>query len=217
MRADGGPCDEIFKDGWTFGAGGCPRGPELQREIRYFMQKVTELEAAMALPHVDKRGGSECPFAEDLYAEKERLEREVLTGVTRLSGYLLTLEKWIENCRENIERIEGDGQKLHGAEAQGCYSDAVNHLQTEYRRAVQDKDAVSIAVKKAKAVLQVSSTRKFPGREPQKRTFAPVVPPRRPAAAHSYDPNGGMGGEIHSLLSMGPISAPRDGHGAKEF
>jgi len=143
MRVDGGPCDEIFKDGWKFGAGSCPRGSELRQELAAFVQLVAQLEGAMnQLPHVDKTGHSDCHFAEDLFAEKERLEREVLAGVTRMSGYLLTLEKWIDRCKKNIEKVEGDAQRLHHAETQGSYSDAVSHLQTEYRRAVQDKDAI---------------------------------------------------------------------------
>jgi hypothetical protein len=206
MRADCGPCDEIFKDGWDFGSGGCPRGPDLRNELASFEQLVMQLEAQMKqLPHVDETGASECYFAEDLYAEKERLEREVLAGMTRLSGYLLALEKWIDRCEKNLERIEADAHKLNHAETQGCYWDAANHQRGEYRLAVQDKDAVYIALEKAKAVLQVSSTRKFPGREPQKRTFAPVGTPRGPTTSRRSSPGGDLGAEVEGLFSMGPV------------
>ncbi len=210
MRTDCGPCDEIFKDGWTFGAGGCPRGTQLRQELTAFVQLVTQLEASMnRLPLVDETGHSECHFAEDLYAEKERLEREVLAGVTRFSGYHLTLEKWIERCKKNVEKIDEDSQRLHHSEPQRCYSDAANELRGEYRLAVQDKDAVYVALEKAKAVLQVSSTRKFPGREPRKRTFVPVSPSQPSATFQPRSPAGGLGGEVEGLFSVGPIDDPR--------
>ncbi len=209
MRADCGPCNETFKDGWSFGAGGCPRGTQLRQELASFVRMVTQLEAAMnQLPRVDETGQSECHFAEDLYAEKERLEQAVLSDMMRFSGYHLTLEKWVEQCKKNMEKIESDSQRLHHSEPQDCYSDAANQLRGEYRLAVQDKDAVYVALEKAKAVLQVSSTRKFPGREPKKRTFAPVAQAPPSDTSHANGHAADLGGEVENVFSLGPIDTP---------
>lgn len=208
MRANDGPCEGTVPGCGGIQSGGCPRGAALRNEIAVFLQKLAQLESAMTrLPAVDENGSSACDFAEDLYAQKEELEQEVSAGFARLSGYLPLLEKEVQRCQKNLERIEADSQRLNRDEARDSYAQAADLQQAEYRAAVQERDALYIALKKAEAVLQVSRTRKFPGREPQRRDYCP------PVASDGSVPSAGveLGSEVEDVLSTGPISESPSG------
>jgi hypothetical protein len=183
---------------------GVPRGAELRRALAGVSEHVNGLESVMnSTPHVDEQGNSDCPFAEDLYSRKNELEKQVIEDVNRLMGYMRAIDHDIARCRNNLSRIQADSAKLNRDEARDCYSRAQEAAERELREAVQDKDAISIVLARAQAVLKVSQTRKYPGREPQ-RPFPPAGPgasggpgPRTPAA--------GIGRELDGLLSIGPL------------
>jgi hypothetical protein len=183
---------------------GVPRGVELRRVLAGITEHIEQLDRAMSsLPHVNKEGGSECGFAEDLFAQKEELEREVIEDANRLLGDKRSIDHDVARCRNNRARIQVDSGKLNRDEARDCYSRAEEAAEREYREAVQDKDAISIVLARAQAVLKVSATRKYPGREPQRQS-----PPAGPGAPEGPDPRtpaAGIGRELDGLLSIGPL------------
>ncbi len=133
-----------------------PRGAELRYLLSYILQLIAELESAMtSLPHVAKDGSSECHFARELYVKKEKLEQEVAFWIQELHRFLAYLRKEVERCLRNLERIRSDARRLNLEETRQCYSEAATEQEREYQRAVEDRDAVYIVLKKAEAVLEV--------------------------------------------------------------
>ena len=214
-----------------------PRGGELRSELSSISNLIEQLESAMnSLPHVEKNGGSECPFAEDWYAKKEELEKKIAFEVGRISQYLVFLEKEVQRCKGNLAKISSDATRLHHEETKDRYSDAQLKQERECRLAIQDRDAVFVVLQKAEAVLKVSRTRKFPGREPQRDPFSPPAfpggsqtpgqggpgqpPPlilaepsdvkeidKQPTSKASSTPSG-SGSELDNLLELGPLDKP---------
>jgi len=183
---------------------GVPRGAELRRVLAGITEHIEQLDRAMSsLPHVNKEGGSECGFAEDLFAQKEELEKQVIEDVNRLMGYMRAIDHDIARCRNNLSRIQADSAKLNRDEARDCYSRAQEAAERELREAVQDKDAISIVLARATAVLKVSQARKFPGREPQRQL--PPAGPGAPEGPGPRTPAAGIGRELDGLLSIGPL------------
>jgi len=182
------------------------RGAELRRALANMVDHLEKLDRAMtSLPHVDEQGSSECPFAEDLYAQKEEAEKQVLEDVNRLMGYMRAIEHAIAQCRSNVARIRADSAKLNGEKARDSFSSAEEAAERELREAIQDRDAISVVLARAQAVLKVSQTRKFPGREPQRRPPVPVVVPGASEGPGPRLPAGGIGRELGGLLSIGPL------------
>lgn len=181
-----------------------PRGRQLRDELKGISSHIKELENALALPEVNEDGSSECPFAEDLYAKKEALEKQVTQDLRTLKRYGQVLDYEIQRCQHNQAKIQADGTKLNLQEASGHYSQAADAQQHQLQSAIEDKDAVSVVMSKAQAVLNVSRTRKYPGKEPQERPF-PSPPFGVQGPTSSSSPAGKPGGELGGLISLGPL------------
>lgn len=185
---------------------GVTRGAELRHVLAQVSEDINGLESAMnSLPHVDNQARSECPFAEELYAQKEELERQVTEDVGRLLGYMRAIDHDIARCRNNLARIRADSAKLNRDEVRDCFSAAEEAAQRKCREALQDKDAISIVLARAEAVLKVSRTRKFPGREPQRQFPFPGPDTPVPALPGSRVTGGDISEELDGLLSIGPL------------
>lgn len=185
-----------------------PRGAELRRVLAAICNDVNQLEQAInSLPAVDKNGGSECPFAAELYARKEALEEKVSHWVEELNRFLGFLENEIKRCKKNLETIGADASRLHLTETKQEYANAEFEQLSQYRSAVQDRDAVYITLMKARAVLKVSRTRKFPGGAPSVNdgAFGTNSPER------GVSSQGNLGSEVEGLLSLGPGDPKKDG------
>ena len=85
---------------------------------RFDSEIVDQLDSTMTkLPYVDENGSSECPWAEDLYAQKEELEAELTFEVEKLRYYMPELEKRVSRCEKNLQRIEADSARLNTEQA----------------------------------------------------------------------------------------------------
>ncbi len=188
-----------------------PRGKELRRYLAQVTASVGQLESILqSLPRVEANGRSECPFAEDLYAQKEELETQVSRAVAMLQGYLSALEKEVERCERNLDQIGRDSTKLNVPAALDAYNTAEQAQRDEYYQAVTDRDAVVLVLSRANGVLQVSRSRKYPGKIPERDPFGvppkPLVPPT-PGGPQPVGPGGpSLGGDAGDLFDMGPLS-----------
>jgi hypothetical protein len=184
----------------------------LQDELSSISALVDRLEsAASSLPYVSADGSSECPFAENSYVEKEELETEVSGRINVLTDYVAQLDDEVRRCQGELTKIEVDHAKLKHREPQAHYGDAVRHARDSYQRAQDDRDAVSVVLIKAKAVLAMSKSRVFPGRKPQRQCPAAagtagntMVSQPRTGSASPATP---AGNEIGGLIGLGPLGA----------
>jgi len=75
------------------------------------------------LHHLDEKSVI-APEIEEQYAMKEETEKELAGGIKELNEDLPLLEKEVQRCRENLQRIEGDSAKLNRREPMRSYLEA---------------------------------------------------------------------------------------------
>jgi hypothetical protein len=185
-----------------------PLGDQLRDELESISARVERLDRALSsLPYVAPDGGSECPFAEQLFFQKEEQEQTVAHDVDTLRRHLRRLEYEIGRCRGNLEQIQADGGTLKLKEASEHYSQATEVQQRELEAVIDDRDAVLTVLMRAEAVLKVSRTRKFPGREPREQYPFPAPTPGVPSSGRIQPAPSGLGSELGKLLSLGPLAS----------
>ena len=187
-----------------------PRGEQLKNELASDSALADQVESANKnLPYVDDNQGSECPFSEQLFAQKEELEQELISKVKVLKRYHKVLSSEVDRCMKILQEIQADSAKLKLQETSKHYSQAQEAQQSQYDSAVDDRDAVSVVLKKAQAILNMSRSRKYPGKTPEEQfPFPAGMPGPLSSAAQtpgSQSPAGGLSNEISGLISMGPL------------
>jgi len=184
-----------------------PRGERLRDELASISSKVKELESVTSsLPYVNADGSSECPWAESLYARKEELEGKVRGDIHHLADYLMQLDADLLRCLERLKKIQADYAKLNHQTPQHHYAEAVRREQDQCQHVQDDRDAVSVVLTRAKAVLAMSRRRKYPGKKPQQQfpmpTGTPGVVTASPQGPSSAPVGGGVDSEIGGLMSL---------------
>jgi seryl-tRNA synthetase len=182
-----------------------PRGERLKSELTSISALTDRLESACkSLPHVNACRQSDLSYARRLYEEKERLEQELISKVEVLKQYHKALTREVDRCMKNLQTIQEDATKLNLQETSEYYSQAEEAQLKQYDSAVEDRDAISVVLKKAQAVLSMSKTRKFPGSNFGGHFLFPAGIPGS-LASTSQSPAGGFNNEITGLISMGPL------------
>ena len=188
-----------------------PRGQELRIYLATVLHNVEQLERAVqSLPRVNTKGSSECPFAEDLYAQKEELESAVGRDVAMLGGYLAALQEDVARCENNLQRIRTDAGNLTVPEALDAYGTAENTQNDEYYQAVTDRDSIVLVLPRAESALLVSRHRKYPGDRPPRRQTPASLPQSHGGAAgplpSDAPPASRLDPELDSVLAIGPLT-----------
>jgi len=194
------------------------------------VEKYTkELEdRASWLPIVEEDGSSECPKAEDYYAQKEEVEEKLKLALLDLNRRIPFLAQEISRCRNNLRHISSDREKLMSKEPQDSYSSAEQEQEAQLRGVIKIQMRINDILKRAKLVLEIAEDKKFPGRKPQRKGFSPgapsssspiplhepvaiMAPPIRspggtfPVGPVVSNPGPGLGGETGGVLSTGPL------------
>jgi septal ring factor EnvC (AmiA/AmiB activator) len=176
-----------------------------------YMNRLLEqlLSKAQVCPKVDQEGNSECPFAEDLYAEKEEFSEKVEKESKKIQRFLQVVDQEIDRCSNNLERISADSRSLNSDEAKEKYAIAQRAQEAEYKKAIQQRRALTELISKTEKVLALARAKTFPGRKPQK-SFRPPA-----GALGGWGGNSSMNGataarpsfktEIDRLISLGPL------------
>jgi hypothetical protein len=187
---------------------------DIDSYIHYMHGLLDELETKFKiLPKVDQEGNSECPFAEDLYAEKEEFLEKVEKESRKIQGYLRLVEQEIARCRGNLGKIRSDARSLHLDEAKEKYDAAKRAQETQYKKAIQQRTALMDLTSRTAKVLALARSKTFPGRKPQKGFRPPA------GALGGWRPNGSIKeatdkppasrpsfeSEIDDLISLGPL------------
>ena len=186
------------------------RGSELSSLVVRCTGLVDNLERAVSqLPHVDSYGYSSCPpkVVFELYARKEKCEREVASYISTLTEILALLEKEVERYRKNLDRIRTDAGRLHRDEAKEKYSQAEQAQELELRRARDEKDAVYMVLRRAEVALKISRDHQIPDvrrKEPAKSEDQKGDRRDLPISMSTDRGDPSPGSELDGLISLGP-------------
>jgi hypothetical protein len=168
------------------------------------------------LPKVDDKGNSECPYAEDLYAEQEEAITKVAEELKRLRRYQEIVDQLVAKHRRNLDLIRTDASSLHLDRAKEQYSSAELSQEHNYRQAVRCQKELLEIISWAENAIALARGKKFPGGKPEKKFRPPsgfasglsasgsagYSGPASPAGA-SFTPS--LKTEIDSLMSLGPL------------
>ena len=141
-----------------------PRGTELKSALNCIMQLVGQFESVISkLSYAEEDDAAEYFDVEKLCIEKRNLQKELMFWLQELIRYLVYLNKEVLRCKRNLEHIRAGAEKINLEQVKERYFRAERAQETQYRFAVQDRDAVYIVLKKVEAVLEVPETEQFPG------------------------------------------------------
>ena len=159
---------------------------------------LSELEALWpTMPKVQPSGQSECPFAEDLYVQKERLEREIATEIDGLRRTMGEIEGEIARCKRNLTRISVDAQQIELAATRSKYAEGMGRQEQEYMEAIAMRREVEDVIRRAEATLAASRQKHYP---------LPLPEGPLPITASSFPPSpGDMRDEVNDLISLGRL------------
>jgi len=140
-------------------------------------KKTTEL------PNVDKDGQSECPFAENLFAEKEEHVETAVKNLKEMRGYLAHMEKLIERHRRNLDQIHSDSGALQQNSLKEDYAFAEFSQKFYYKRDLQRMKMLQHLITWTERVLTLAKGKKFPGKNPKKSFRLPPPLPGKMSAS----------------------------------
>ena len=187
------------------------------KDLEELNKRIDELiEKIKVLPKVDSKGGSECPFAESLYAYKEMAARGVKKTVKKVRQYIPAVEKEVERCEHNYKRICDDCEKINNAEAKEKYEHARKFQWAECEKAFMRRKHFYETLDRAKKELEKAKEKKWPLGEPKADdSFDPEAvleevikgrsPMPHPTNAPASRRRSHFSREINSLLSLGPL------------
>jgi hypothetical protein len=137
--------------------------------------------------------------------KKGDLEAKVIDDVKIMHSFEADLNGELKRCKANLGRIQSDAGRLKLQETQHSYETAAANQARLCREITQDRDAVTVALGKAKAVLKISQKRKHPGGKAPQRGFQPAPGPRPPMSPAPQTRIGKLGKTIKDLFPLGPL------------
>ena len=186
-------------------------GPESLRTYDLVEQVIGQVDPLLErledlwprMPKVEEDGESECPFAEDLYREKQELERQIAERLSTLRSQLKDVSQEVERCKRNLARISVDAEKLSRPEARSKYAESWGRQEQEYVEAIDVKRRVEEVLRRAGATMAASGRKEFPG-----GLNEDAGPTGLPASASSYPAASGAGTieqRTDDMLSLGRL------------
>lgn len=179
---------------------------------------VCELqEKTDQLPKVDKKGQSDCPFAEELYVYKEEAYEKVFKESKKLQPYLKLIEKEIVRCRKNIEQLHVDANSLNLEEPKTNYDVAEQSQKNQCDKAIYQRKRLLDLIKKIDELLELANQKEWPlGKPKHQNSFNPEavleavadgrMPGFQPPVPGAYrEPIPSFREEINGLISIGPL------------
>ena len=169
-----------------------PRGAQLRAELSRMLSMASELESLSHCGQDPKNN----------YARYRRiqLQSRLSSEQEKLQQYKPYLDKEVDRCVRNLEKILSDSQRLNLTEPMEYYLEAERLQQIQYYEAVCDREAVYWTLKRVQAALGSSRIGGFGVGDP----LTPDVPIYSPSTGPEIHP-GGLGEEVDGLLSSGPL------------
>ena len=188
----------------------------LKRDLEHLTNK------AGVLPRVDKNGASDCPFAEELYADKAEAVENVVQHLRDIKRYLPLVEQEVARCSKNLSTISSDKERLVDENAINQYQHALYAQKHLYQKAVDRRKALQELVQRAERTLNKANAKKYPGKKLEKRFQPPAGSLGRSYGPHFSTPSPASISKVPSqpslaeremsdLLSLGPLASPSVG------
>jgi hypothetical protein len=138
-----------------------------------FEKLMDKLQDALSvLPRVDPDGSSECPFAEQLFAQKEEPEAEVIKGVSDMKDLLQSAQDCVREARQKVKGKWVDPKRYELASNAKMYYDARSTDSFEeacYLQALCDHKRIQNALERADELLRKSRAKQWPLGRPKRR------------------------------------------------
>jgi phage-related minor tail protein len=175
---------------------------------------IEKLQAAVKiLPKVDEKGRSECPFAERLYAEKEKAEEKLAEELNKASGYLDLVKEEIAMWKRNFTQIKTDADGLSLPQARQEYNKAKEATNIQINKNLKLQEKLLDLISKAEQHLQLSQEKKWPFGKPKEGfSHVPIlggslgnVGAAEFNGQSSVSQTPALNTEIDSLMSLGPL------------
>ena len=125
------------------------------------------LTATRSLPDVDEEGNSDCPFAEERYAKKEKIQQEVEGLFKRLHESKADVEYLIDNCKRNLEVVSANEDMLNSDRPRAKFSEAEAALAVKYKAYVRLRERIEETIKIVDKALREAVGKRYPGRSPK--------------------------------------------------
>jgi len=166
------------------------------------------------LPKVDEKGNSECPFAEELYADKEEALTEVSKESKKIEQYLDRVKWEIKRCRKNLDLIRFDRTKITLDEARKQYDAAKEAQQRELNKFIHLKKKLNDLKTGKNMLIKTAQDKRHTwpiGKPKQNDHFNPeaildaVVASRSNGVQDRLPSRPALNSELNSLLDLGPL------------
>ena len=170
---------------------------------------------ANQLPKVDEKGNSECPFAEELYANKEEALTEVAKESKKLEQYLDRVEQEIKRCRKNLDLIQLDRASLNLDEARKQYDAAEKTQQQELDKFIYLKKRLTDLKTRKNKLFKTAQDKRhtWPIGKPKQNDHCnpeaildSVLASRSNSVQDRLPRRPAFNSELNSLLDLGPLS-----------
>lgn len=138
--------------------------PEVESFLGHVKSCIEGLNsAASQLPKVDEDGHSECPFAEELYKQKEEAQKKVVSCMKKLDEYQRWVKGQIKKCSDNLVVVSANADKLNNDVPKREFTEAEVRLAAIYKKLVRLKVKVKKGIKECQKSIQKAAQKNYPG------------------------------------------------------
>ena len=124
------------------------------------------------LPKVDEEGYSECPFAEQLYAQKQEQQQELQQHLEKLKTDLAQTETEIQKCNSNANIVASDQGQLHSQDVFERYEQAEDKLKSKLEQLREKRTCIRLKIEDVKKLLAKAGEKNWPDGEPEGHKFS---------------------------------------------
>jgi len=124
------------------------------------------------LPKVDEEGYSECPFAEQLYAQKQEQQQELQQHLEKLKTDLAQTETDIQKCNSNASIVGSDQGQLHSQDVFERYEQAGDKLKSKLKQLHEKRTHIRLKIKDVEKLIAKANEKNWPDGEPEGQRFS---------------------------------------------
>jgi len=139
-----------------------------EESLKKTKKSIEDLDRSVhSLPDVDEDGNSECPFAEELYAEKEKRQKKLQSQLKEFYKIIEAIDAEIGRCKKNLTVITAHQNKINSDKIRDQYTEEEAKLAGRITQLIKIKQEVRKAIKACKKAIAEASAKHYPGRKPR--------------------------------------------------
>ena len=170
---------------------------EVEKHIEKSKSDIEKLKRAMELlPKVADDGDSECPFAEQLYAEKEEALEKANASLKQLDEYRQWVEDEIGKCKNDLTVITAHQEQLHKDQPRRHYSEAEAKVAATLKHLAKVKEEIAELFEQMQESIQQASQKQYPHKIPEKYPYF---------SASNNSSTCELDSELDDMIQQGPL------------